>query len=104
MVTLTDFLEKLKNLRRFLASGKGGMGDLMNWLIEPENIKSRRAVSLFLILTPILWFLGGAWQGATLEGPIWGAGGMRAVFLVIMLVMFVYGILLVSLGYGKINK
>jgi len=104
MVTLTVLLEKLQNLRRFLASAKGGMGDLWDWFTEPKNIKSRRAVSLFLILMPVLWFLGGAWQGATLEGPVFGAGGIRAVFLVIMMVMFVMGILLISLGYGKINK
>ncbi|MGO9176957.1 MAG: hypothetical protein ACLQED_12590 [Desulfobaccales bacterium] len=94
MAMFTGLLKKLKNLRRFLASAKGGMGDLLDWLTKPENIKSRRAVSLFLILTPVLWFLGGAWQGTTLEGPIFTASGIRAVFLGIMVVMFVMGILL----------
>jgi|SRR5208337_1150583 len=104
MVTFTGLLEKLKNLRRFLASAKGGIGDLWDWLTEPENIKSRRAVSLFLILTPVLWFLGGAWQGTTLEGPIFSSGGIRVVFLVIMMVMFVMGILLISLGHSRTIK
>ena len=73
------------------------MGELFDWLLKVENIKSRRFFSIFLVLAPLLFFFGGAWQGATFDGM---SGGFRSVFLVIMIVMFVMGLLLITWPKG----
>lgn len=76
------------------------MGELFEWLLKVENIKTRRFTGIFLVLTPLLFFFSGGFQGATFEGPIFTAGGLRVVFIMIMLVMFFMGLLLITWPKG----
>ncbi|MGO8761134.1 MAG: hypothetical protein ACLP2P_04035 [Desulfobaccales bacterium] len=80
------------------------MGELLEWLFKVENKKTCRFIGVILVLTPLLFFFGGGFQGATLEGPIFTTGGLRAVFITIMSVMFIMGIMLILVGFSRREK
>lgn len=80
------------------------MGELLEWLLKPENKNACRFLGILFVLTDLLFYLGGGFQGATLEGPIYTIGGLRAVFMAIMCFMFIIGLILIMAGFSSRKK
>lgn len=81
------------------------IGELLEWLLKKENKATCRLVAIFMIFIPIAFFLGGGFQGADLEGPIFTPGGLRAIFIAIMTVMLIVGFLIfLPAGFSRRKK
>jgi hypothetical protein len=80
------------------------MGELLEWLLKTANKKACRFLGILLFITPLLFQLGGGFHGATLEGPIYTAGGLSAVFTAIMTCMFIIGLILIMAGFVPRKK